>query len=122
METTPAKVTSATGATQDLKIDGTQRISKAQWRTGLAAWLDRKSTRLNSSHANISYAVFCLKKKKLMQHTDEQRCKSKKRKIIVSDSIASGEELDVRTTVNLRRDVLSDCCWRHTAYRQAVAL
>src|SRR3712207_8677773 len=30
------------------------------------AWeaLDRKSTRLNSSHANISYAVFCLKKKK----------------------------------------------------------
>src|SRR5947209_1041862 len=27
------------------------------------AWSDRKSTRLNSSHANISYAVFCLKKK-----------------------------------------------------------
>src|SRR3712207_6988697 len=30
---------------------------------------DRKSTRLNSSHANISYAVFCLKKKK--QHNSE---------------------------------------------------
>src|SRR3712207_7755664 len=29
-----------------------------------AARADRKSTRLNSSHANISYAVFCLKKKK----------------------------------------------------------
>src|SRR3712207_7382215 len=28
--------------------------------------LDRKSTRLNSSHANISYAVFCLKKKKII--------------------------------------------------------
>src|SRR3712207_7919474 len=28
---------------------------------------DRKSTRLNSSHANISYAVFCLKKKKTKQ-------------------------------------------------------
>src|SRR3712207_8519540 len=28
---------------------------------------DRKSTRLNSSHANISYAVFCLKKKKNIQ-------------------------------------------------------
>src|SRR3712207_7275881 len=28
---------------------------------------DRKSTRLNSSHANISYAVFCLKKKKPLQ-------------------------------------------------------
>src|SRR3712207_8146943 len=30
----------------------------------IVAGLDRKSTRLNSSHANISYAVFCLKKKK----------------------------------------------------------
>src|SRR3712207_7571965 len=29
--------------------------------------IDRKSTRLNSSHANISYAVFCLKKKKQHQ-------------------------------------------------------
>src|SRR3712207_8359000 len=31
--------------------------------------LDRKSTRLNSSHANISYAVFCLKKKKQNHQT-----------------------------------------------------
>src|SRR3712207_6938598 len=31
--------------------------------TALRAAADRKSTRLNSSHANISYAVFCLKKK-----------------------------------------------------------
>src|SRR3712207_8689503 len=31
--------------------------------------LDRKSTRLNSSHANISYAVFCLKKKNKYQIT-----------------------------------------------------
>src|SRR2546421_2160878 len=29
-----------------------------------ANWIDRKSTRLNSSHDQISYAVFCLKKKK----------------------------------------------------------
>src|SRR3712207_7350942 len=32
-------------------------------RPAIGAELDRKSTRLNSSHANISYAVFCLKKK-----------------------------------------------------------
>src|SRR3712207_8430756 len=32
---------------------------------------DRKSTRLNSSHANISYAVFCLKKKKKRTHKDK---------------------------------------------------
>src|SRR3712207_7884156 len=32
---------------------------------------DRKSTRLNSSHANISYAVFCLKKKKKTNKLDK---------------------------------------------------
>src|SRR3712207_7520407 len=32
---------------------------------------DRKSTRLNSSHANISYAVFCLKKK-ILEHPNAQ--------------------------------------------------
>ena len=34
--------------------------------------LDRKSTRLNSSHLVISYAVFCLKKKKQMIYNDDQ--------------------------------------------------
>src|SRR5438445_9905055 len=38
--------------------------ARAQHVPGLRAVSDRKSTRLNSSHANISYAVFCLKKKK----------------------------------------------------------
>src|SRR5947209_11579329 len=33
---------------------------------------DRKSTRLNSSHANISYAVFCLKKKKKPHRTERK--------------------------------------------------
>src|SRR5258707_9881874 len=33
---------------------------------------DRKSTRLNSSHANISYAVFCLKKKKRLQTASDR--------------------------------------------------
>src|SRR3712207_8451376 len=32
------------------------------------AYVDRKSTRLNSSHANISYAVFCLKKKNIIYY------------------------------------------------------
>src|SRR2546430_8533029 len=31
--------------------------------------IDRKSTRLNSSHSQISYAVFCLKKKKITTHS-----------------------------------------------------
>src|SRR5215510_3494675 len=40
-----------------------------------AGWRDRKSTRLNSSHVAISYAVFCLKKKK----NQERKRKSVKR-------------------------------------------
>src|SRR5438445_5330120 len=40
------------------------RAGDAQDRRAACARRDRKSTRLNSSHANISYAVFCLKKKK----------------------------------------------------------
>src|SRR3712207_8394779 len=39
-----------------------RRVRRA--RTRASSLGDRKSTRLNSSHANISYAVFCLKKKK----------------------------------------------------------
>src|SRR5690349_23013506 len=34
--------------------------------TAFAVWIDRKSTRLNSSHVEISYAVFCLKKKNII--------------------------------------------------------
>src|SRR3712207_8663243 len=41
-------------------VDTSEDLLAAARRRGL----DRKSTRLNSSHANISYAVFCLKKKK----------------------------------------------------------
>src|SRR3712207_7918460 len=47
------------GPMKVLEVAATQPYLKTQ---------DRKSTRLNSSHANISYAVFCLKKKK---HTSE---------------------------------------------------
>src|SRR3712207_8174459 len=55
-----------------LKEEGEQSYQGAR---GIRFWIhpgsmaDRKSTRLNSSHANISYAVFCLKKKKNQLHT-----------------------------------------------------
>src|SRR3712207_9545777 len=59
----------ATVANERLDRFQRERINKAQAdaeRQGREAEEreDRKSTRLNSSHANISYAVFCLKKKK----------------------------------------------------------
>src|SRR5215203_6643890 len=41
--------------------------------------IDRKSTRLNSSHANISYAVFCLKKKKKQKIINKKKKKKKKK-------------------------------------------
>src|SRR3989442_10563358 len=50
---------------------------------------DRKSTRLNSSHVRISYAVFCLKKKK---HTTQQRlcCTCAGRRLVLHpDSLAA---------------------------------
>src|SRR5947199_6577678 len=55
-----------------LAADGRARLHKVQ---------DRKSTRLNSSHLGISYAVFCLKKKKNIQNrTTAQRNHSQRRK------------------------------------------
>src|SRR3712207_6953987 len=45
------------------------RVAGVTVRIGRLGGEDRKSTRLNSSHANISYAVFCLKKKKTQTRT-----------------------------------------------------
>src|SRR5687768_17803929 len=49
-----------------------EAMAAAQRERGDAAGLDRKSTRLNSSHGYISYAVFCLKKKKKEAFTYDQ--------------------------------------------------
>src|SRR3712207_8294028 len=67
-------VCSVTGSTQAGMVVGFAADGRAERVIGIDASakpaqtreqiLDRKSTRLNSSHANISYAVFCLKKKK----------------------------------------------------------
>src|SRR5688572_31574094 len=64
---------------------GTLLLMLPQARTGaggapLMVALDRKSTRLNSSHSQISYAVFCLKKKK---KTTKKKKQTHKRHISV---------------------------------------
>src|SRR2546427_7530962 len=46
------------------------RLTRGRDPVRRAARRDRKSTRLNSSHSQISYAVFCLKKKKNTRHTN----------------------------------------------------
>src|SRR3712207_6883169 len=50
------------------------RLSHTVARLEERGWVDRKSTRLNSSHANISYAVFCLKKKKKHNNSYADYC------------------------------------------------
>src|SRR3712207_8266774 len=52
------------GEQQDLGEEGLLCDLRLEVDVVLPQDVDRKSTRLNSSHANISYAVFCLKKKK----------------------------------------------------------
>src|SRR5687768_17867002 len=48
-------------------------IGTKSTRDGIGARIDRKSTRLNSSHGYISYAVFCLKKKKHSHRREQVR-------------------------------------------------
>src|SRR5690625_7125788 len=48
---------------RELLLEASRRVAALRTE-GLRSWSDRKSTRLNSSHVAISYAVFCLKKKK----------------------------------------------------------
>src|SRR5258707_2808007 len=62
---TPAVGTSKAAAAAGLATVGPEASQVNQRRRRLV-WVDRKSTRLNSSHANISYAVFCLKKNKTL--------------------------------------------------------
>src|SRR5690554_7045731 len=49
-------------------VIGAMRSSRKWSGIKIVNQLDRKSTRLNSSHVRISYAVFCLKKKKKTKH------------------------------------------------------
>src|SRR3712207_336527 len=69
-----------TGLTGSRLLNGTTPLH-LELEAEIAAWmgtedaLDRKSTRLNSSHANISYAVFCLKKKIALGKTNSDGSK-----------------------------------------------
>src|SRR2546427_9522303 len=64
-------VTSAVGHLVEIQAPEEFDVKRGKWSF---ANLDRKSTRLNSSHSQISYAVFCLKKKKTRQSRYSDRC------------------------------------------------
>src|SRR5437868_9340961 len=64
-EVAPRELLVAVGERESVR--GAQQQNRAVVRRRAHAAEDRKSTRLNSSHVSISYAVFCLKKKKLVR-------------------------------------------------------
>src|SRR3712207_8858367 len=59
-----------TGARADVDVELVDRAVDREQVESTQGAEDRKSTRLNSSHANISYAVFCLKKKKTLNKNE----------------------------------------------------
>src|SRR3712207_8234578 len=61
----PSRRASSDGRHGVLRHGALRRAGVRRRRSHCLHRQDRKSTRLNSSHANISYAVFCLKKKKI---------------------------------------------------------
>src|SRR2546422_6493091 len=68
---------------------GVPRFIEREFRDflGCGALGDRKSTRLNSSHGYISYAVFCLKKKKKNQRKQTQLPEDKLREVLSSATV-----------------------------------
>src|SRR5438067_4490828 len=70
--TTPGALAAQTPYFVDLVVrDCMSHDDQELIRKGLLQMKDRKSTRLNSSHVSISYAVFCLKKKRFNQRVGE---------------------------------------------------
>src|SRR5690242_21488088 len=73
------RVVRDTGVAEDLVQETFLRVwNRAQGfdaeKGSVGPWLDRKSTRLNSSHMSISYAVFCLKKKNQLNSPRPRQC------------------------------------------------
>src|SRR5688572_32596693 len=66
----------ARAASREEAEENEKEIQKISGDDAHVAYEDRKSTRLNSSHSQISYAVFCLKKKK----KQKKKIKKKKKK------------------------------------------
>src|SRR5690554_7500554 len=74
-------ISSVRGALVVRTANWSSRISNVTFGYCFSNSLDRKSTRLNSSHVRISYAVFCLKQKKqLRSHKSQFRFRMRKQK------------------------------------------
>src|SRR2546427_1096335 len=88
------------------------QTSADAWRPSSMACSDRKSTRLNSSHSQISYAVFCLKKKK---NTSELQSQSNLVCRLLLERIQTTGLREATVRISSQDNVAS----RHSASRKA---
>src|SRR2546429_6146325 len=72
---------------------------RVRWISGDVNRSDRKSTRLNSSHGYISYAVFCLKKKKSVRSYSEPLSETTKAAIAVLPESEMGNTLPAKSAL-----------------------
>src|SRR5947209_11500665 len=91
------------------------------WRARKRCIPDRKSTRLNSSHANISYAVFCLKKKKKKNNIILEVESKKKTTILPSERNTQRRKHDLTFTQHNQQTIQEPniCVTRPTLTRTA---
>src|SRR5256886_9023011 len=68
---------------------------------------DRKSTRLNSSHSQISYAVFCLKKKKKQNALTRISAESVRSSVV--SQLVLHEPVSTQDEINTRESVINSC-------------
>src|SRR2546430_10543743 len=82
----------ATSTFLNIRVRGRRADRQRPWSR------DRKSTRLNSSHSQISYAVFCLKKKKKKQIITVETC------ILITSTQAYSDDTTVAVTTEREHD------------------
>src|SRR3712207_8138271 len=82
----------------------TEWVFNGQPGVDFLALKDRKSTRLNSSHANISYAVFCLKKKKKNTHKPLNRIRYDASEIPPGDFVEPADDYVVEASKTVKHD------------------
>src|SRR2546421_2732705 len=77
----PLSLPRATWRTDTITCSSSGAVNSSDDEHVMVSVRDRKSTRLNSSHDQISYAVFCLKKKKTQkhQHQADNQCADKRK-------------------------------------------
>src|SRR5690606_8501076 len=84
------------------------------WQASMPSMIDRKSTRLNSSHVKISYAVFCLKKKK--RRHDQNQSEKRDSEKAAAERMTRKQERNLDEGHGVKhtlQDIVTDYYWNH---------